>query len=173
MFEKRKDNYIKIDTKLPKYIPLPQFLLTMKLSQTAKLLYGVLLSRSTLSQKNNMTDDSGHDVIYPINHLAKDLDRTEMTIKNALQELVEASLLKKIRQGFGTPNHLYVLLPDQVFRKQKENLSDEKQSVLGKENLTNNSNNSSSITDRKLTTNHYSKTNNKSISYDYEKGESL
>lgn len=174
MFEKRKDNYIKIDTKLPKYIPLPQFLLTMKLSQTAKLLYGVLLSRTTLSQKNNMTDDSGHVyVIYPINHLAKDLDRTEMTIKNALQELVEASLLKKKRQGFGTPNHLYVLLPDQVLKKQKENLSDEKQSVLGNENLTNNSKNSSSITDRKLSTNYYSKTNNKSIRYDYEEGESL
>lgn len=174
MFEKRKDNYIKIDTKLHQYIPLPQFLLSMKLSQTAKLLYGVLLSRATLSQKNNMTDDSGHVyVIYPINHLAKDLDRTEMTIKNALLELVEASLLKKKLQGFGTPNHLYVLLPDQVIRKQKENVSDEKQSVSRKENRTYKSKNSSAIADRKLSTNYYSKTNNKTISYDYEEGESL
>ncbi|MDO5294129.1 MAG: replication initiator protein A [bacterium] len=174
MFEKRKDNYIKIDTKLPQYIPLPQFLLTMKLSQTAKLLYGILLSRTTLSQKNNMTDDSGHaSVIYPINHLAYDMNRTEMTIKNALLELVEADLLKKKRQGFGTPNHLYVLLPDQVIRKQKENIPAEKQSVLGKENTTYNSKNANSITDSKLSTNYYSKTNNKAISYDYAEGESL
>ena len=174
MFEKRKDNYIQIDTKLPQYIPLPQCLLTMKLSQTAKLLFGVLLSRTTLSQKNNMTDDSGHVyVIYPINHLANDLNRTEMTIKNALLELVEAERLKKKRQGFGTPNHLYVLLPEQVLRKQKENIPVEKQSVYGKENITYNSKNSSSMTDRKLSPNYYSKTNNKSISYDYEEGESL
>lgn len=109
MFEKRKDNYIKRDTKLPQYIPLPQFLISMKLSQSAKLLYGVLLSRSTLSQKNNRVDENGHVyVIYPINHLADSLNGTEVTIKNALQELVDAGLLKKRRQGLGTPNHLDV-----------------------------------------------------------------
>lgn len=112
-------------------------------------------------------------VIYPINHLAKALDRTEMTIKNALQELVDTSLLKKKRQGFGTTNYLYVLLPDEMIMKQKENLSGGKLAVSGKENQTDNSKNSSFITDRKLSTNYYSKINNRTTIYEYEEGESL
>ena len=40
------------DTKLPAYLPYPRFLLKMEISQTAKLLYALLLDRSTLSQKN-------------------------------------------------------------------------------------------------------------------------
>ena len=40
------------DTPLPIYLPYPRFLLKMEISQTAKLLYSLLLDRSTLSQKN-------------------------------------------------------------------------------------------------------------------------
>ena len=44
------------DTKLPAYLPYPRFLLKMEISQTAKLLYALLLDRSTLSQKNKWQD---------------------------------------------------------------------------------------------------------------------
>ena len=48
----------------PAYLPYPRFLLKMEISQTAKLLYSLLLDRSTLSQKNKWLDDEGR--IYGI-----------------------------------------------------------------------------------------------------------
>lgn len=52
-------DYIRADTRLPAYLPYPRFLLKMEISQTAKLLYSLLLDRSTLSQKNKWLDDEG------------------------------------------------------------------------------------------------------------------
>ena len=52
------------DTPLPIYLPYPRFLLKMEISQTAKLLYSLLLDRSTLSQKNKWQDDEGRIYIY-------------------------------------------------------------------------------------------------------------
>ena len=40
-------------------MPYPRFLFKMEISQTAKLLYALLLDRSTLSQKNKWQDDEG------------------------------------------------------------------------------------------------------------------
>ncbi len=41
-------DYIMADTPLPLFLPYPRFLLKMEISQTAKLLYALLLDRSTL-----------------------------------------------------------------------------------------------------------------------------
>ena len=46
-------DYIMADTTMPLYLPYPRFLLKMEISQTAKLLYSLLLDRSTLSQKTS------------------------------------------------------------------------------------------------------------------------
>ena len=63
------------DTPLPIYLPYPRFLLKMEISQTAKLLYSLLLDRSTLSQKNKWQDDEGRIyIIYPIAEIAEILD---------------------------------------------------------------------------------------------------
>ena len=51
--------YVGLDTGLPPYLPYPRFLLKMDISQTAKLLYALLLYRSTLSQKNKWQDGEG------------------------------------------------------------------------------------------------------------------
>ena len=69
-------DYITADTKLPAYLPYPRFLLKMEISQTAKLLYSLLLDRSTLSQKNKWQDDKGRIyIIYPIAEIAEILDK--------------------------------------------------------------------------------------------------
>ena len=76
------------DTPLPIYLPYPRFLLKMEISQTAKLLYSLLLDRSTLSQKNKWQDDEGRIyIIYPIAEIAEILDKGSTTIKGALNEL--------------------------------------------------------------------------------------
>ena len=94
-------------------MPLPKFILRTELSLNAKLLYGLLLNRSMLSQKNDWADEEGRIfVIYTIRQMAEDLDRSERTVKNALNELENAGLLRRVRQGFQQANRIFVLLPD-------------------------------------------------------------
>ena len=43
--------------------------------------------------------------------LAQVLDKSHMTIKKALNELEDAGLLERQKQGFSKPNLLYVRIP--------------------------------------------------------------
>ena len=105
-------DYIRADTRLPAYLPYPRFLLKMEISQTAKLLYALLLDRSTLSQKNGWQDDQGRTfIVYPIVEIAEMLDKGQTAIKGALKELDAAGLLERERRGFSAPNRLYVKVP--------------------------------------------------------------
>ena len=82
----------------PAYLPYPRFLLKMEISRTAKLLYALLLDRSTLSQKNKWQDGEGRIyIIYPIAEIAEILDKGSTTIKGALNELDMAGLLERER----------------------------------------------------------------------------
>ena len=104
----------KAQTRIPwrEIITYPRFLLKMEISQTAKLLYSLLLDRSTLSQKNKWQDDKGRIyIIYPIAEIAEILDKGSTTIKGALNELDMAGLLERERGGFSAPNRLYVKVP--------------------------------------------------------------
>lgn len=44
--------YMSQDTRITQYLPYPQYLLTLDISGTAKVLYALLLNRATLSQRN-------------------------------------------------------------------------------------------------------------------------
>ncbi len=97
---------------LSPYLPYPRFLLKMELSHTAKLLYALLLDRSTLSQRNGWQDVEGRIyVVYPVMEIADILDKGVTTIKAALNELDNAGLLERKRTGFSAANRLYVKLP--------------------------------------------------------------
>ena len=105
-------DYIRADTTLPAYLPYPRFLLKMEISQTAKLLYALLLDRSTLSQKNGWQDGEGRIfIVYPVAEIAEMLDKGCTAIKGALKELDAAGLLERERGGFSAPNRLYVKVP--------------------------------------------------------------
>lgn len=107
--------YITAETGLPPYLPYPRFLLKMELSHTAKLLYALLLDRSTLSQKNGWQDDEGRTyIVYPIAEIAEILDKSTMTVQNSLKELDIAGLLERKRAGYSAPNRLYVKVPPVV-----------------------------------------------------------
>lgn len=107
--------FIKCSTKLPPYLPLPRFILRSELSLNAKLLYGLLLNRTTLSQEHQWTDDQGNVyVIYTVQQMADDLDRSKRTVQNALNELDCAGLILRVRQGWNRANRIFVLLPDMV-----------------------------------------------------------
>lgn len=105
-------DYITADTILPPFFRYPRFLLKMDLSQTAKLLYSLLLDRSELSQKNGWQDNEGRTyIVYPVSEIAEMLDKGSTAIKSALNELDAAGLLVRERRGFSAPNRLYVKIP--------------------------------------------------------------
>ena len=84
-------------------------------SVNAKLLYGLLLSRTQLSQRSGWADENGSVyVIYPIRQMADDLSRSERTVKNALNELENAGLITRIRQGWNQANRIFLQIPDRV-----------------------------------------------------------
>ena len=62
---------MRADTRLPPYLPYPRFLLQTDLTQTAMLLYALLLDRVTLSQSNGWLDEGGRIyLVFPIEKIA-------------------------------------------------------------------------------------------------------
>ena len=113
--ETQETVYVGIDTGLPPYLPYPRFLLKMDISQTAKLLYALLLDRTTLSQRNGWQDGEGRTfIVYPVAEIADMLDRGCTAIKNALNELDAAGLLERTRAWFSAAIRLYVKMPPVV-----------------------------------------------------------
>lgn len=107
--------YFKKDTALPPFIPLPRFMIASEHSINAKLLYGLLLNRTMLSQKSGWVSEDGNVyVIYTIKQMADGLNRSERTVKTALNELENAGLITRVRQGWNRANRIFLHLPDGV-----------------------------------------------------------
>ena len=100
---------------MPPFIPLPRFMLAGEYSINAKLLYGLLLNRTMLSQKSGWVSEDGNVyMIYTIKQMANDLDRSERTVKTALRELENARLITRVRQGWNQANRIFLQIPDRV-----------------------------------------------------------
>ena len=83
------------------------------MTQTAKVLYAVLLDRTNLSRANGWTDEDGNIfVVFPLKKLADWVDKGPTTVKTALTELEAAGLIERKRCGNGMPNRIYVKQPD-------------------------------------------------------------
>ena len=105
-------DYLKPNMPLPQYLPYARFLLNTDLSNTAKLLYTLLLDRATLSQKNNWVDEQGRIyVIYPLSNLAKDLGCCVSSVTRSFTELENAQLVERVRSGFSKPSRILLKIP--------------------------------------------------------------
>lgn len=145
------------NSKLPPYMPYPRFLLAADLTQTAKLLYALLLDRANLSKANGWIDEQGRIyLVFTIPKIADALDRSPMTVKNGLNELETAGLIERRRQGFSAPNRIYVKLPD---GQETVLLMDRKLSLIGTENCLTDGQKTVLMTDRKLSPNNMSNNN--------------
>lgn len=102
--------FLKCDSYIPPYMAYPKFLLKVSISETAKLVYILLLDRARLSMKNReWQDESGCVfVLYTIPALAKDIGKGETTVKKALNQLTKQGLILKQSLGPGQPNIIYV-----------------------------------------------------------------
>jgi len=105
--------FLTTDSRLSSYMAFPRFLLDLNLSETAGLLYMVLLDRARLSMQNDgWTDGRGRIFIYfTIEDLADTLHKSAMTIKNGLRALEQEGLIWRKRRGIGMPNRIYVKTP--------------------------------------------------------------
>lgn len=99
-------------TSLPPFLPYPHFLLGIPVSETAKLVYVLILGRIKLSQANNWTDSNGHVYCrYTIQDLMADTGKSKSTIVTALDDLQKQDLLFRRRGGAGYANILYLKVP--------------------------------------------------------------
>lgn len=110
-----QSTFIFRDTTVSAFVMLPAAVATNEsLSMTARIAYGILLSRATLSQRkaDDWSDDNGRIYcIYSVAALAKQLHRGKTATQAALAELESNDLLVRVRQGYNRPNRLYVKVP--------------------------------------------------------------
>ncbi len=95
------------------YIAYPLFLIDIKISETDKLVYSLLLDKA----QREFFYDSGNRrifVYFTIKELSKTVRKSEMTIKNSLRKLEQTGLIVRRHQGVGKPNIIYVKVPKNV-----------------------------------------------------------
>ena len=111
------DYYYDVEAKQFTFVRVPKVLFTDKehfggLSNEAKLLYGLLLERMSLSRKNNWIDKHNRVyIIFPVEEIEESLDVGHEKALNLLKELDDQSgigLVRKKRRGLGLPSILYV-----------------------------------------------------------------
>lgn len=80
-----------------------------KISTDAKLLYGLMLDRLDLSMKNSWYDEAGRAFIYfKRDDIMAAMKIGHNTASKLMQELEEAGLIERRRQGLGLPPVIYV-----------------------------------------------------------------
>ena len=111
------DYYYGVEAEQFTFVRVPKVLFTDKehfggLSNEAKLLYGLLLERMSLSRKNNWIDKHNRVyIIFPVEEIKESLNVGHEKALNLLKELDDQSgigLVKKKRRGLGLPSILYV-----------------------------------------------------------------
>ena len=111
------DYYYGAESEQFSFVKVPKVLFSDKehfgcLSNDARILYGYLLERMSLSRKNNWIDAHNRVyIIFPIDEIADIMGVCHEKALNILKELDEQNgigLVKKKRRGLGLPSILYV-----------------------------------------------------------------
>ncbi len=153
-------------SKLNNFIPLPSSLVKCGLSSTTILVYGILISRATLSQKNGWIDEKGHVFIrYSNKELAADMGKSISTVKNCMKELVDNGFIIR-KRIYVDAKLIYVLVPE-------ESLVDKKLANKGTDFKPGRGQYSGWNTDKKVATNYIRETNYRTKEYKSKEGESF
>lgn len=80
------------------------------ISAEAKILYGILLDRMSLSRRNGWLDEEGRVfIIFTLEEVMESIGCADQKATKLLQELdSKAGLIERKRQGLGKPNLIYV-----------------------------------------------------------------
>lgn len=79
------------------------------LSALAKILYGLLLDRVSLSHRNKWIDENGRIYVYmTISSIEQSLGKCHQKAIKLLDELEDFGLIERTKQGQGKPSRIYV-----------------------------------------------------------------
>ena len=95
------------------FIRVPKLLFTDErfryLTSDAKILYGILLDRVSLSMKNKWLDEQGRVYVFmTISSIEKAIGRCHQKSCKLLAELERIGLIERYKQGQGKPTRIYV-----------------------------------------------------------------
>ncbi len=110
------DYYYGIEAEQFSFYRVPRLLIKDErfrgLSSDAKLLYGLMLDRMSLSMKNGWLDDENRAyIIYAVENIMEDLGCSKPTCIKVIKELDAENgigLIEKKRRGLGKPDIIYV-----------------------------------------------------------------
>ena len=110
------DYYYGIEAEQFSFYRVPRLLIKDErfkgLSSDAKLLYGLMLDRMSLSMKNGWLDDENRAyIIYTVDAIMEDLGCAKATCVKIMKELDSDNgigLIEKKRRGLGKPDIIYV-----------------------------------------------------------------
>lgn len=110
------DYYYGIEAEQFSFYRVPRLLIKDErfkgLSSDAKLLYGLMLDRMSLSMKNGWLDDENRAyIIYTVDNMMDDLGCARATCVKVIKELDSDNgigLIEKKRRGLGKPDIIYV-----------------------------------------------------------------
>ena len=110
------DYYYGIEAEQFSFYRVPRLLIKDErfkgLSSDAKLLYGLMLDRMSLSMKNGWLDDENRAyIIYTVDNMMEDLGCARATCAKVIKELDSDNgigLIEKKRRGLGKPDIIYV-----------------------------------------------------------------
>ena len=107
------DYYYGIEAEQFSFYRIPRQLIKDKrfkcLSSDAKLLYGLMLDRMSMSMRNGWLDEENRVyIIYTLDNIIDDLNSSRPTCVKILKELDCIGLIEKRRRGRGKPDIIYV-----------------------------------------------------------------
>lgn len=101
--------YYTQETELASFAPLPQFLLRLDLSMTARVLYAQLFNRAKLSRQNGWIDDQGRVyVFFSEAEIGRVLHKGRSAVQQALHDLDEADLIVRERSSGRNGRRIYL-----------------------------------------------------------------
>ena len=107
------DYFYGMQAEIFSFLRIPKFLIKdgrfEKMSNEAKMLFGLLLDRMSLSMKNQWFDDENRVyIIYTVDEIMIDLCIGTQKCVKLLKELVNFGLIERKKQGFSKPDVIYV-----------------------------------------------------------------
>lgn len=114
IFKIESDYFYKSQANQFSFIRIPKELVTgemfSSLSIPAKILYGMMLDRMSMSGRNKGIDGNNRAyIIYPVKDMQADMNISKRKASDYLNELEGMGLIKREHQGKGLPNHIYVM----------------------------------------------------------------
>lgn len=115
LLERKNMKLLKITDEILNYqfIPVPNNLLHnqeyFKISANAKLIYILFIERLGLSKQNKFCNNNEEIyIVYCQKKLCKILNKTDKTIKKAIDELIKNKLIYKEKTGIGKVDKYYI-----------------------------------------------------------------